>query len=97
MENEEGKKVDLYIPRKCSATNRVIGAKDHASIQLNIGHIDANGTFTGNTSTFALAGYLRAKGEGDNAINNLATGVSLMRDISKFPGEHEFRSEPEQA
>ncbi|XP_020396117.1 small ribosomal subunit protein eS21 isoform X2 [Zea mays] len=43
MQNEEGKTVDLYVPRKCSATNRIITAKDHASVQINIGHLDANG------------------------------------------------------
>ncbi|PWZ38420.1 40S ribosomal protein S21 [Zea mays] len=45
MQNEEGKTVDLYIPRKCSATNRIITAKDHASVQINIGHLDANGLY----------------------------------------------------
>ncbi|XVE74503.1 hypothetical protein DITRI_Ditri12bG0022300 [Diplodiscus trichospermus] len=32
--------MDLYIPRKCSATNRLITSKDHASVQINIGHLD---------------------------------------------------------
>ena len=40
MQNEDKKIVDLYIPRKCSATNRIIGPKDHASIQLNIADVD---------------------------------------------------------
>ncbi|GKV53945.1 hypothetical protein SLEP1_g60456, partial [Rubroshorea leprosula] len=30
MQNEEGPNMDLYIPRKCSATNRLITSKDHA-------------------------------------------------------------------
>jgi hypothetical protein len=28
-----------------SATNRIITAKDHASVQINIGHLDANGMY----------------------------------------------------
>ncbi|OXB67886.1 hypothetical protein ASZ78_005568 [Callipepla squamata] len=36
MQNDAGEFVDLYVPRKCSASNRIIGAKDHASIQINI-------------------------------------------------------------
>uniref|UniRef100_A0A804MNU5 digalactosyldiacylglycerol synthase n=1 Tax=Zea mays TaxID=4577 RepID=A0A804MNU5_MAIZE len=28
-----------------SATNRIITAKDHASVQINIGHLDANGLY----------------------------------------------------
>jgi small subunit ribosomal protein S21e len=34
MQNEAGEYVDLYIPRKCSASNRILAAKDHASIQV---------------------------------------------------------------
>ena len=32
MQNDKGEFVDLYIPRKCSATNRLIHAKDHSSV-----------------------------------------------------------------
>uniref|UniRef100_A0A804LK54 Ribosomal protein S21 n=1 Tax=Zea mays TaxID=4577 RepID=A0A804LK54_MAIZE len=58
MQNEEGKTVDLYVPRKCSATNRIITAKDHASVQINIGHLDANGLYDGHFTTFALSGVM---------------------------------------
>ncbi|KAJ3699671.1 hypothetical protein LUZ61_003376 [Rhynchospora tenuis] len=61
MQNEEGKIVDLYIPRKCSATNRLITAKDHASVQINIGHLDENGIYTGQFTTFALSGSIRSQ------------------------------------
>eukprot|EP00960_Hanusia_phi_P053000 761782-Hanusia_phi.AAC.8 len=44
LQNAEGTTVDLYVPRKCSATNRLIQAKDHGSVQINIAHVDANGT-----------------------------------------------------
>jgi hypothetical protein len=26
---------ELYVPRKCAATNKVIGASDHAAVQIN--------------------------------------------------------------
>ncbi len=39
MQNDEQKIVDLYIPRKCSATNRLIKAKDHASVQIDIAEV----------------------------------------------------------
>ncbi|CAL4931065.1 unnamed protein product [Urochloa decumbens] len=61
MQNEEGKMVDLYVPRKCSATNRIITAKDHASVQINIGHVDENGLYDGRFTTFALSGFVRAQ------------------------------------
>ena len=36
MQDDENNIVDIYIPRKCSATNRLITAKDHASVQIEI-------------------------------------------------------------
>ena len=52
--------MDLYIPRKCAWTNRLIDAKDHASIQINIGHLDDTGVYTGQYTTLALSGFVRA-------------------------------------
>jgi small subunit ribosomal protein S21e len=42
-------------------TNKLITAKDHASIQLNIGHLNDEGIYTGAATTFALAGKVRAQ------------------------------------
>ncbi|CAL5188044.1 unnamed protein product [Lathyrus oleraceus] len=61
MQNEEGQITELYIPRKCSATNRLITAKDHASVQINVGHLDESGVYNGHFSTFALCGFTRAQ------------------------------------
>ena len=44
-----------------SATNRLITSKDHASVQINIGHLDASGHYTGQFTTFALCGFVRAQ------------------------------------
>ena len=44
-----------------SATNRLITAKDHASVQINVGHLDENGVYNGHFSTFALCGFIRAQ------------------------------------
>ncbi|RZC76774.1 hypothetical protein C5167_000891 [Papaver somniferum] len=71
MMNEEGQNMDLYIPRKCSATNRIITAKDHASVQLNIGHLSENGVYNREFSTFALSGFVRAQGDADSAVDRL--------------------------
>ncbi|RDX73667.1 40S ribosomal protein S21-2, partial [Mucuna pruriens] len=70
MQNEEGQITELYIPRN-SATNRLITAKDHASVQINIGHLDENGIFNGQCSTFALCGFIRAQGDADSALDRL--------------------------
>eukprot|EP00201_Polytomella_parva_P023915 CAMPEP_0175045004 /NCGR_PEP_ID=MMETSP0052_2-20121109/4150_1 /TAXON_ID=51329 ORGANISM="Polytomella parva, Strain SAG 63-3" /NCGR_SAMPLE_ID=MMETSP0052_2 /ASSEMBLY_ACC=CAM_ASM_000194 /LENGTH=77 /DNA_ID=CAMNT_0016308423 /DNA_START=480 /DNA_END=713 /DNA_ORIENTATION=- len=69
MINDEGKIVDLYLPRKCAWTNKLITAKDHASVQLNIGHLNEEGVYTGSYTTFALTGKVRAMGEADSALD----------------------------
>merc|ERR1712241_1657749 len=73
MQNEAGEYVDMYIPRKCSASNRIIAAKDHASIQINIADVDPEtGRMTGTWKTYAICGAIRRMGESDDCINRLA-------------------------
>lgn len=46
----------------CSAwTNKLITAKDHASVQVNIGHLGEDGVYNNQFTTFALAGKVRAQ------------------------------------
>lgn len=72
MQNEEGVNVDLYVPRKCSYTNRLIESKDHASVQINVATVDpATGVATGEHQSYALAGYIRFKSEADMALTTL--------------------------
>ena len=42
-----------YVPRKCSATNRIIKAKDHGSVQISIAKVDENGRYTGENQVYA--------------------------------------------
>mmetsp|Transcript_973 Transcript_973/g.613 ORF Transcript_973/g.613 Transcript_973/m.613 type:complete len:83 (+) Transcript_973:119-367(+) len=78
MQNDEGRIVDLYLPRKCSATNRLIPAKEHGSVQLNVGQVDENGRCTGEFYTFALAGFIRKRGESDSCLNRLLHEKGLL-------------------
>eukprot|EP00285_Hemiselmis_virescens_P016167 CAMPEP_0173386322 /NCGR_PEP_ID=MMETSP1356-20130122/8923_1 /TAXON_ID=77927 ORGANISM="Hemiselmis virescens, Strain PCC157" /NCGR_SAMPLE_ID=MMETSP1356 /ASSEMBLY_ACC=CAM_ASM_000847 /LENGTH=81 /DNA_ID=CAMNT_0014342505 /DNA_START=41 /DNA_END=286 /DNA_ORIENTATION=- len=71
MQNAEGTTVDLYIPRKCSATNRLITGKDVGSVQINIAHVDTNGSYTGAYSTVAMCGFIRQSGKGDAALSRI--------------------------
>ena len=52
-----------------SATNRLITSKDHASVQINVGHLDEYGVYTGHFSTFAFCGFVRA--QVDSEIHHL--------------------------
>jgi small subunit ribosomal protein S21e len=49
-----------------SASNRIIAAKDHASIQLNVADVDEKtGRITGTYKTYAICGAIRKMGESD--------------------------------
>ncbi|CAD5324304.1 unnamed protein product [Arabidopsis thaliana] len=65
------KVVALPEGHRHSTTNRFITSKDHASVQLNIGHLDANGLYTGQFTTFALCGFVRAQGDADSGVDRL--------------------------
>eukprot|EP00382_Lankesteria_abbotti_P010650 CAMPEP_0113848994 /NCGR_PEP_ID=MMETSP0372-20130328/2829_1 /TAXON_ID=340204 /ORGANISM="Lankesteria abbotti" /LENGTH=82 /DNA_ID=CAMNT_0000818625 /DNA_START=51 /DNA_END=299 /DNA_ORIENTATION=+ /assembly_acc=CAM_ASM_000359 len=78
MEDENKNIVDLYIPRKCSATNRLISAKEHGSIQINIGETDENGHYTGKCTTFALSANIRKRGESDACLLRLCNEKGMI-------------------
>ncbi|TFY81710.1 hypothetical protein EWM64_g2310 [Hericium alpestre] len=84
MENDQGVLVDLYVPRKCAATNRLITSKDHASVQISVADVDANGRALSTSTSFALSGPVRAMGEGDDSINRLATKAGLLRNAWSY-------------
>ena len=73
---------DLYAPRKCSATGRLIPAKDHSSVQINVAQVDANGRIVpGANHTFVLSGFVRHKSESDDSFNRLATEDGLLKSV----------------
>ncbi|ETE58387.1 small ribosomal subunit protein eS21 isoform 4-T8 [Vipera latastei] len=79
MQNDAGEFVDLYVPRKCSASNRIIGAKDHASIQINVAEVDkATGRVNGQFKAYAICGAIRRMGESDDSILRLAKNDGIV-------------------
>ncbi|CAO2577344.1 40S ribosomal protein S21 [Lemmus lemmus] len=82
MQNDAGEFVDLYVPRKCSASNRIIGAKDHASIQMNVAEVSrvdrVTGRFNGQFKTYAICGAIRRMGESDDSILRLAKADGIV-------------------
>ncbi|KHN94661.1 Ribosomal protein S21e [Metarhizium album ARSEF 1941] len=82
MENDRGEIVDLFVPRKCSATNRIIKAKDHGSVQISVAKVDENGrAINGENLVYALCGFVRAMGESDDCINRLAQADGLLKNV----------------
>ena len=81
MQNEAGTVVDMLIPRKCDATNRLIPPHDHASVQFRIAKVSEDGVPTGEFETVVFSGYLRTLGESDNALNRIATEKGLLKGV----------------
>ncbi|CAF1424303.1 unnamed protein product [Adineta ricciae] len=66
--------IELYVPRKCAASNKIIAAKDHAAVQIDIAEVDERtGVATGKNRTYALCGSIRMMGESDDSLVRLAT------------------------
>ncbi|KAJ2787911.1 40S ribosomal protein S21 [Coemansia interrupta] len=84
MENDQGVLVDLYIPRKCSATGRLIGSKDHAAIQINIADVDSTGVMTGTYKTYAISGAVRARAESDDSLNRIVSKDGYLKNVWSY-------------
>ena len=77
--NDKGELVDLYIPRKCAATNKIIHAKDKSSVQLNIAEVDEKtGRATGKKITYALSGFVRSIGRANADVENLLAKDGIL-------------------
>merc|ERR1711881_503460 len=67
-----------YVPRKCCITNALLTSKDHASVQLNVGHVSQNGVYTGDYTVYCFSGKIRRQGEADTGLNRLAVKAGFM-------------------
>ena len=74
MQNSAGEYVDLYIPRKCEATNRLIDCKDTVSVQITLNTDGLNLEKQKDDKknfTVVLSGFVRSKGNSDAALNKI--------------------------
>lgn len=78
-QTDAGELVDLYVLRKCSMSNHIIAAKDHASIQMNVAEVDrSTGQFNGQLKTYGICGAIRRMGESDDSILRLAKADGIV-------------------
>ena len=85
MQNQDGQLVDLYVPRRCSATNRIIASKDAAAVSINVAHVNAEGRYMGNVSAFNLCGYIRAKVRSAvDGVDGVAFAVPSLRSWRRW-------------
>lgn len=75
------KSESVFMPRKCSFSNRILPPKDHTSVQINIGNIGKDDVFDGKCNIYIFSGFLRKYGKTDQAINFLIE--KFETDLSK--------------
>merc|ERR1711974_174277 len=69
----------ICTSQKCSASNRIIAAKDNASIQMVIADVDEKtGRMLPTYKTYAICGAIRRMGESDDCINRLAKKDGIL-------------------
>ena len=80
MQNSEGTYVDLYVPRKCFATNRLIDCKDTASVQItvNTDGLDIENKKEDKNLTMVISGFVRTKGNSDAALNKFLYDKKIL-------------------
>jgi len=78
MQNDAGEVVDMYIPRKCSSSGKIIGAKDHAAVQMAIVDVDESGRALPSCKQVTICGELRKMGESDDCINRWCKGNDIV-------------------
>jgi small subunit ribosomal protein S21e len=62
------------------------------SVQINIGHLDANGVYTSEFTPLAFSGFIRSAGGSDAALSRIAAEQGLIKDVfTGFPKEHKHR------
>lgn len=69
---------DLYIPRRCSATGRLIGAKEYRSVQISVPDIDNNGVIKNTYKQYVICSDLRIQGYADECLNTLFRKDNVM-------------------
>ncbi|XP_037591285.1 uncharacterized protein LOC119469710 [Cebus imitator] len=78
-QSDAGELVDLHLPRTCSASNRIVGAQDHTSIQMNVAGVHkVTARFNGQFKTYALCGAIGRMGESDDSILRLSKADGIV-------------------
>jgi small subunit ribosomal protein S21e len=70
-----------FLCQFSSATNRLITPKDHASVQINIAEVDAEGRYTGASKAYALSGGVRFASEADDCLNRLCSTDGFLKSV----------------
>ena len=79
MNTEQGRLVEMYIPRKCSWTHKLLPATERGSVQINVAALDPKtGVYKNEFDTFVFASKVRSDAHADKALSKLAYKKGLI-------------------
>lgn len=68
--NDKGELTDIYLPRKCEYSDRILNSKDKSSVQIMVCELDSEGRIDlTKPHIIPISGYVRQRGQGDAALN----------------------------
>lgn len=77
--NDKHNLTDIYLPRKCDYTDRIITSKDRSSIQINICDVNDDGTINASKSNIiTICGFVRSTGQSDVALEKVMKERNLI-------------------
>ena len=70
--NDKHSLTDIYLPRKCDYTDKMLTPKDRSSIQLSVCDVNDDGTINLNKSNIiTICGFVRGTGQSDIALEKV--------------------------
>ncbi|CAO3627551.1 unnamed protein product [Mucor hiemalis] len=86
MENSEGQVINFTSPASGKYYLQTLLSKerDHASVQINVADVDAEGRSTNTFATYAFCGFLRKEAESDDALNRLAQQDGYLKNVFSY-------------
>lgn len=70
---------DIYLPRKCDYTDKMITAKDRSSIQLSICDVNDDGTINlDKNEIITICGFVRETGQSDVALQKVMKEKNII-------------------
>lgn len=77
--NDKHKLTDIYLPRKCDYTDRLITPKDKSSVQISICDVNNDGTINlSKNNLVTICGIVRANGMSDVALEKVMKEKKLI-------------------
>lgn len=77
--NDKHSLTDIYLPRKCDYTDRMITPKDRSSIQLSVCDVNDDGTINLNKSNIiTICGFVRSTGQSDIALEKVMKEKNII-------------------